>query len=153
MAFLEHRIPPPIVALVLALLMWLSVLWLPGDGFPPALRYALAAIAMVAGLGFVLPATRAFRRAGTTVNPIRIENASGLVTDGIYRLSRNPMYVGMTLVLVAIALLLDGLLALVGPVLFVAWITRFQIIPEERVLVEKFGEAYAAYRQRVRRWL
>lgn len=153
MAFFEHRIPPPVVALVIALLMWLSTRWLPGLGMPSALRYGAALVAAVAGVGFLLPAAGAFRRAGTTINPVRIEKASDLVTEGVYRLSRNPMYVSMTLALVAWALLLDSLVAFVGPVTFVAWITRFQIIPEERVLAAKFGEAYAAYCQRVRRWL
>lgn len=153
MAFLEHRIPPPVVALAIAVLMWLSARWLPDLGVPSALRYGAALVVAVAGLGFFLPAARAFRSAGTTINPIRIENASGLVTDGIYRLSRNPMYVSITLVLLALALLLDSLWTLAGPVVFVAWMTRFQIIPEERVLAAKFGAAYADYRQRVRRWL
>lgn len=153
MAFLEHRIPPPAVALVLALLMWLSAPWLPGLGLPSLVRYGLALVAAVAGVGFLLPAARAFRSAGTTINPVRIENTSGLVTEGVYGLSRNPMYVSLTLVLVAIALLLDSLLAFAGPVAFVAWITYFQIIPEERMLAAKFGDAYAAYRQKVRRWL
>jgi protein-S-isoprenylcysteine O-methyltransferase Ste14 len=153
MTFLEHRIPPPLVALVIAVLMWLAISWLPAIGLPSVLRYGLALIAAVAGLCFVLPATRAFRRAGTTINPVRIENASGLVTDGVYRWSRNPMYVALALLLVAWALLLDGILAFAGPIAFVAWITWFQILPEERVLTAKFGEAYTAYRQRVRRWL
>lgn len=153
MAFLEHRIPPPVVALAIALMMWLSTLWLPALGLTPILRYGAALAVFVAGICFLLPAARAFRSAGTTINPIRIESASDLVTDGVYRLSRNPMYVSLTLALLAWALLLDSLWVFAGPAVFVAWMTRFQIIPEERVLAEKFGETYVDYCQQVRRWL
>lgn len=127
-------------------------------GLPPRLdiladvRIPLAAVLAVTGIGFDLAGIVAFRRARTTVNPLRPEKASTLVTDGVYGITRNPMYVGMACLLLAWACWLAGAWTFAGPVLFVAYITRFQIVPEERVLRERFGD-YAAYSSRVRRWL
>ena len=153
MNFLESRIPPPLVGLAIAIMMWLAALWLPATSLPRSVTYAAAVVSLLAGLVFSIRGVRSFRRAGTTVNPIRIENASHLVTGGIYSISRNPMYVGVTLSLCAWAFILGCLWTLIGPVIFVAYTTRFQIIPEERVLVTKFGDSYRDYCRRVRRWL
>jgi protein-S-isoprenylcysteine O-methyltransferase Ste14 len=133
--------------------MWLAARWLPATSLPRGVTYAAAAVFLLAGLVFSIRGMRSFRRAGTTVNPIRIENASHLVTDGIYRISRNPMYVGVTLDLCGWAFFLGCLWTLIGPAIFVAYTTRFQIIPEERVLATKFGDSYRDYCRRVRRWL
>lgn len=94
-----------------------------------------------------------FRRANTTVNPLKPQAASSLVTAGIYRYTRNPMYLGLLFLLVAWAVLLSSPFALLGPVAFVTYISRFQIVPEERVLAALFGAEYAAYQAGVRRWL
>ena len=94
-----------------------------------------------------------FRRARTTVNPFAPERTVNIVSSGIYRLSRNPMYLGMACILTGWAVWLWQVQAVLGVVLFVAWITRFQIIPEERVLTQKFDTEYRQYRQRVRRWV
>jgi protein-S-isoprenylcysteine O-methyltransferase Ste14 len=94
-----------------------------------------------------------FIRSKTTINPVKIEKASALVTGGVYRFTRNPMYLGMAFLLTALAIWLQTPLAFVGPVLFVGYITRFQIIPEERALLKLFGQEYLDYSQRVRRWL
>lgn len=153
MDFLETRFPPPLVALVIAVLMWLASYWLPATSLPRGLTYAIAAVVLLAGLSFSIRAMRSFRKADTTANPVRIEKASSLVTDGVYLFSRNPMYVGVTLDLCAIAFFLNCLWTLVGPAIFVAYTTRFQIMPEERLLAAKFGDAYRDYCQRVRRWL
>jgi protein-S-isoprenylcysteine O-methyltransferase Ste14 len=95
----------------------------------------------------------AFRRAGTTPDPVHVDRASTLVTTGVYAWTRNPMYVGLTLLLCAWACVLAAPWTAAGPPLFAAYITRFQILPEERALSERFGEAYAAYLRRVRRWI
>jgi protein-S-isoprenylcysteine O-methyltransferase Ste14 len=107
----------------------------------------------VAALCFLAPAILAFRRAGTTVNPIQIEKASVLVTSGIYRITRNPMYVGFALLLTAGAAVVGTWQLLLGPVCFILYIQRFQIIPEERVMSRYFGDAYREYCGRVRPWL
>jgi protein-S-isoprenylcysteine O-methyltransferase Ste14 len=75
------------------------------------------------------------------------------VARGIYNYTRNPMYLGMLLVLLALALYRASPWALAGPLLFIVWMNRFQIVPEERALAAKFGASFEAYRQRVRRWL
>lgn len=155
MKALDHLIPPPVVGAVLALAMWVAS-WL---GLPPSLplgdvaRYGVVALLFAIGLGFDVLGLLAFRAARTTVNPLHPERATALVSGGIYRITRNPMYVGMLCLLLSWATFLASLPAFVGPVLFVLYITRFQIIPEERILRERFGESYAAYAQRVRRWL
>jgi protein-S-isoprenylcysteine O-methyltransferase Ste14 len=107
----------------------------------------------VIGLASGASGVMAFRRHRTTTNPIRIDAASSLVTGGVYRLTRNPMYLGLALLLSAWAAYLGTPWALLGPLGLVVFLTRFQIIPEERVMLGKFGAAYDAYRRRVRRWI
>ena len=142
---LEHRIPPPVVGVLLAVGMWWLARMFPGPSFPLGLRIALATVLALGGLAFLIPATRAFLGARTTVNP--------LVVAGAYRFTRNPMYVGFALLLLAWAAGLAAAIAVLGPVLFVAYLTRFQILPEERALRARFGDAFDAYCRRVRRWL
>jgi protein-S-isoprenylcysteine O-methyltransferase Ste14 len=116
-------------------------------------RTAAALAAFVLAGAFGLPALRAFRQAATTIDPVRIDRASALVTGGIYRATRNPMYVSLTLLLVAWALWLGGWWAWAGPVALVLWLDRFQIRPEERAMEARFGAAYLRYKAQVRRWL
>ena len=108
----------------------------------------LAVLGTVFGLGGVLR----FRRQGTTVTPLHPEQASALVTGGLYRLSRNPMYLGLLCWTMALACYLGGLAVWLGPLLLWGWLSRFQIVPEEQALQRRFGEAYANYCRRVRRW-
>lgn len=152
MRWLEHKIPPPVVGLVLALAAWLlSPDWSWAQvGLE---RRALAGLLALAGLALDLNGVHAFWRARTTVNPLRPARASSLVIAGAYRVTRNPMYLGMALLIGSLAVLFGTVPALAAPVLFVAFITRFQIIPEERAMAARFGDAYHAYCQRVRRWL
>lgn len=120
---------------------------------PGALRLGAAAVIVLVGIGFSAAGVLAFRRARTTVNPAKPEQASSLVGSGVYRITRNPMYVGLTFVLVAWAVFLSSVWALLGPIGFVLYIGRFQIAPEERALAMLFGSEYADYRAKVRRWL
>jgi protein-S-isoprenylcysteine O-methyltransferase Ste14 len=150
---LDHKIPPPIIGALLALAMWISVPFGPGLAVNPTVRYAALAALLAAGLGFDLMGLLAFRASQTTVNPLRPHRASALVTCGIYRVTRNPMYVGMCFLLLAWAVHLSALLPLAGPILFILYMTRFQIKPEERILTKLFGQEYVDYTARVRRWL
>jgi protein-S-isoprenylcysteine O-methyltransferase Ste14 len=151
--WLENRVPPPVVGLLRAAAMgWLAPNVPVLDG-PPAWRAGLALGLVVVGGGFDMAGLWAFRRQRTTVNPLRPANASALVTGGVYRITRNPMYVGMACFLLAWAVWLGSLVAFLGPVAFVAFITRFQIRPEERVLAGLFGADFTNYTRRVRRWL
>lgn len=150
---LENKIPPPIVAFVMAAMMWLIARARPEIEYGSALRHLIVAILATAGGVFACSGFLAFGRAKTTVDPINIQNASALVTTGIFRYTRNPMYVSLLALLLAWAAYLSVPWTLFGPLAFALFMTRFQIIPEERVLQEKFGDAYAAYRLQVRRWL
>ncbi|MEY2653397.1 MAG: hypothetical protein RLZZ524_424 [Pseudomonadota bacterium] len=150
---LELKIPPPIVGLLVGLAMWALSLVGPSFGLLPGWRIAVVALLVLAGLAVDLLGLLAFLGARTTVNPLRPERSSALVTGGIYRITRNPMYLGMALLLTAWAVHLGALAAWAGPVAFVLYITRFQIQPEERVLTELFGDDYRAWCARVRRWL
>lgn len=150
---LENRIPPPLVAVLFVVAMWACARWLPvldlsfpGQGLATGLFVA-------AGLGVIGFAIVQFARARTTIDPLHPAAASALVSDGVFRLTRNPMYLGMALVLAGLALRLgDGGSALLVAG-FVATITRFQIAPEERALRAHFGEEFEAYTRKVRRWI
>ncbi len=153
MRALELKIPPPAVAFLVGAAMWLAAEQRVSLELPFAARLFAFVVIAVAGGATALAGDLEFRRARTTINPLKPENASALVTSGIYRFTRNPMYVGLTLLLVGWAAYLCSAWSLPGPVIFVLYITRFQIVPEERVLAAKFGAAYAQYASRVRRWL
>lgn len=149
---LENRVPPPVVMMVIGLAMWLLA------GVAPALPRTTALSifsGVVVALGVIviaLGATR-LRAVGTTIDPTRPERAARLVVDGIYRHTRNPMYLGFALILVAWAAQLHSVPALAGPVSFVLYVGRFQIAPEERALKKRFGAAFDAYVTSVRRWM
>ncbi len=153
MSGLETRILPPILLVLVAGMMLAAGSSLPPGPFPDGLRISLSSTLFVLAAIFGAPAVRAFARAGTTINPVDVGRASSLVTTGIYGISRNPMYVSMALLLLSLAAWLGQPALLLGPVGFVLFITRFQIIPEERAMTRLFGESYETYRIRVRRWI
>lgn len=133
--------------------MWITSRCAPLLQVPTVPRLgAVAAIALV-GIGFSAAGVLAFRRVRTTLHPTKPEMASALVSSGVYRITRNPMYVGLSCILVAWAVFLSSAWALLGVVGFVLYIDRFQIAPEERALAKLFGSDYADYQSRVRRWL
>jgi protein-S-isoprenylcysteine O-methyltransferase Ste14 len=150
---LELKIPPLAVAVLFAGAMWGMASVTPGLEIPGMIRVVVAIAVFLVGGGVALAGTVAFRRARTTVNPMKPETTSALVTTGIYRITRNPMYVGLLLVLIAWAIFLSSAWALAGPIAFIAYMNRFQIAPEERVLSSMFGAAYSDYKSRIRRWL
>lgn len=153
MSFLEHKIPPPVVALFFIICMWLVSklgLHLNLPVFPVR---ALAVAIFIAGLSLPIAGGMAFKKVKTTVNPLHPEQASTLVKNGVFKYSRNPMYLGLSVVLVAWAIGLSSLSALLLVPVFMLYITRFQIQPEERALSEKFGDEFDAYRRTTRRWL
>ncbi|MBD9579064.1 isoprenylcysteine carboxylmethyltransferase family protein [Pseudomonas sp. PDM23] len=149
MDWLEHRIPPPLVAIITAVLMWLAVRPI----YPLGNRLWLALLVALAGIAVCLAGVASFRRARTTVNPLKPESASSLVVAGIYRHTRNPMYLGFAIVLLGWCVFLGSALAVLGVAVFVLYIGRFQIRPEERALRELFGAEFEAFCSRVRRWV
>jgi protein-S-isoprenylcysteine O-methyltransferase Ste14 len=153
MQALELKIPPPAVAVLIAGAMWGISVVTPSLDVPDLIRVVAAVAVALAGGGIALSGVVSFRRARTTVNPMKPETTSSLVTTGIYRITRNPMYVGVLFVLVAWAIFLSAPWTLAGPLAFVLYMNRFQIAPEERVLSAMFGTDYSSYKARVRRWL
>jgi protein-S-isoprenylcysteine O-methyltransferase Ste14 len=139
--------------LVIAVAMWGMSLAAPSVEVPFLLRCVAAGVLACIGGAFALSGGVLFRRARTTVNPMRPQASSSLVTGGIYRYTRNPMYVGLLFVLVGWAVLLSSPWTLAGPVACALYLQRFQIKPEEEALAGMFGAAYAEYAARVRRWL
>jgi protein-S-isoprenylcysteine O-methyltransferase Ste14 len=133
--------------------MWLASWAMPAFGFELPLGGILSASvalagAIICGLGIV-----SFRQARTTVNPMKPDSASSLVVSGVYRLTRNPMYLGFLLILLGWAIFLSNALAFLFLPAFLVYMNRFQIEPEEKALHALFGEQFAAYTARVRRWL
>ena len=153
MPALEHKIPPPAVAALVAVGMWSVAGFGPQLTITPAVTNAAVAVLVVTGLAFAALGILAFRASRTTVDPLHPERASALVTGGIYRITRNPMYVGMAFVLLAWAVYLHAVLPFVGIGVFVFYITRFQIQPEEGVLSRRFPGMYAAFCERTWRWI
>lgn len=148
MQFLENRIPPPLVMVLFMLAAWLF------DSTPTEVIWiqVVSAASVIAGVWVARLSMMRFFRAKTTINPLRPESASALVTDGIFGYTRNPMYLALALALFAFSLYFTGWWSLVFTGGFVAFLTQFQIKPEERALVQIFGEEYVRYRQTVRRW-
>lgn len=150
---LELRIPPLVLVAATVAGIWLSTIYAPLVRVPFAGRQCVAAALVLAGLLLAAGGVLQFRRHRTTVNPMSPDKASAVVTSGSYRISRNPMYLGMAVVLLGVAAwgaTLTGYL-LVGA--FCAYLTRFQIVPEERALLAAFGQEFSQYQARVRRWI
>ena len=152
MKTLELKIPPLPLAAGFGVLMWAIDRWLPMQTDRSWVRTVIALAIFGLAVGIVVTAVIGFRRARTTVDPFHPEAASTIVTTGIYRMTRNPMYLGFLLALIALAVFLGNVSSAVLPLIFVAYMNRFQIGPEERALRAQFGASYEAYLRSVRRW-
>ncbi|WP_086479152.1 methyltransferase family protein [Oceanospirillum sanctuarii] len=157
MKWLELKIPPVVVTFLFGFLMWAvtypvkgTLLILP---ISPKAAIALTGICLLLGAAFALSGVVSFRLAKTTSNPLDPQKASSLVQSGVYRITRNPMYVGFALLLLAWALFLQSIFAILLVPAFVAYLTVFQIRPEELALHALFPESFPAYCQKVRRWV
>ena len=153
MRWLELRIPPRFIAVALGLGMFGVSSIEPRFDLALSHHWATALVAAVGGGAITFVAATTLRAARTTLLPMRPQNTTSLVTTGIYRWSRNPMYLGLAVALTGFAAYLSAAWSLPGPVLFILYVNRFQIRPEERILSERFGAEYETYTRRVRRWL
>lgn len=153
MRSLETKVPPVVLTAVLGIAAWVLAMYFPSVGTSFKGQYALAGLCFVAGAAFSVLGVKAFRDHKTTVNPTVPESTSQVVTTGVYRYTRNPMYVGFGFFLLAAVLFLGSLASLLVVPIYVVYMTRFQIKPEERVLLAKFGAPYGEYLAAVRRWL
>ncbi|MCX2723413.1 methyltransferase family protein [Roseibium salinum] len=153
MADMRLKVPPVAVFIVAVLLLGAGAWLLPQLSIAFPGQTILAALLVVAGAILGAQGVLLFRRARTTVNPMTPEAATKLVTDGVYRITRNPMYLGLLSLLLAVAVYLGTLTALVVLPAFVWYMSAFQIRPEEERLIEIFGDDYRDYRGKVRRWI
>ena len=133
--------------------MWFVAAWTPAFSFELPARVIVAVAFACAGALVTVSGLIEFRRARTTVNPLKPDTSSALVTRGVYGVTRNPMYIGLAIMLVGWAVFLANAAALIGVVGFTWYIDRFQIAPEERALAALFGAEFESYRRDVRRWL
>jgi protein-S-isoprenylcysteine O-methyltransferase Ste14 len=149
--FLNTKIPPPIVAILFAVMIFYF-----SDSFAYVdlpFKIYISLFFVLLGFFITFSSARNFKKKETTVNPIKPEEASQLVTDGFFKITRNPMYLGMLLFLLGLSIYNGIIVGLLFLPLFVGYITFFQIIPEERAMIKIFGEDYKAYMKKVRRWI
>jgi len=150
---LELRVPPVALLVITAASMWLGAWSVPHLGFGlPGRPFLAGGLALIGSLVSVLGVV-SFRRAHTTVNPMKPESASLLVVTGIYRVTRNPMYLGFLLLLLGWATWLSNALAFLPVPIYAVYMNAFQIRPEERALEALFGERFVTYKNEVRRWI
>ncbi len=145
--FMELKLPPPILFLLAVAFIY----WLPKIALPLAnwLSYLFIFTGIIIAIASLYP----FYQHKTTINPHRPEQSVHLITYGIYRFSRNPMYLSLVCFLLAFTFWQQqalGFLVIIG---FIAYLNRFQIQPEERILKQKFGQDFLQYQQKVRRWI
>lgn len=146
------KLPPALVTLITALLIYVVARFLPFGDFDFTGRvYVIWALL---GLGFLIGMISLFQffKSKTSIDPRDPKKASELVVGGLYKISRNPMYLGLLLLLLAWGLYVPNAFNFLVVVLFVAYMNKFQIIPEEKALKAKFGKQYDAYLVGVRRW-
>ncbi|MDO4783341.1 MAG: isoprenylcysteine carboxylmethyltransferase family protein [Capnocytophaga felis] len=147
---MKLKIPPVVIFALCAILMWVMARNVSVVSFRlPEVALGCVIVGTIVGLAGVM----AFRKAQTTVHPHKPENSKTLVVSGVYAISRNPMYLGLAMLLTGWAFWLGEMLTLLGIVGFVVYITYFQILPEEKVLKKKFGKAFEKYCQKTKRWL
>ena len=148
---MNNKIPPPIVTLFFGLCIYFSRPYFPE--FSNSVLNLLSIISFVVGIFVFAAAVSSFKKQKTTVNPISIENASSLVVSGIFKYSRNPMYLGMSFVLLGLAFKFNVIGGLLFTGIFMLFITIFQIKPEEVAMEKLFGQEWEDYTKNVRRWL
>ncbi|MGF1833162.1 methyltransferase family protein [Photobacterium sanguinicancri] len=146
------KLPPPLLMIITLGCMYLLSQFWPLWVFSFWGQQALVLVLSLSGALLGLSGVVSFARARTTVNPHKPKNTSRLVTEGIYQFSRNPMYLGLVLFLIAACLYLGAVSPCVMVFLFVGYMNHFQIEPEEDALKLKFGDEFTTYCQRVRRW-
>jgi len=149
--FLKTKIPPPIVTILFAIMIFYF-----SDNFAYIdLPFKIYISLFFISLGFIVTfsSARNFKKKDTTVNPMKPNETSKLVTDGFFKITRNPMYLGMLLFLLGLSIYNGLIVGLIFLPLFVGYITYFQIIPEENAMLELFGEEFTVYMKKVRRWI
>ncbi|MEC7774430.1 MAG: isoprenylcysteine carboxylmethyltransferase family protein [Pseudomonadota bacterium] len=148
---MNNKIPPPIVTLFFGLCIYFSKSFFPEFSF--SILSSLSIISFIVGISVLVTAIISFKNHETTINPISIEKASSLVVTGIFKYSRNPMYLGMSFILLGLTLKFNLIGGLIFTGLFMLFITIFQIKPEESAMEKLFDQEWKDYVCNVRRWL
>jgi len=148
---MNNKIPPPIITLICGLGIYFSRPLFPKYSYISI--DIIAALFLLLGITTLITAVLSFKRQSTTVNPLQPEKASSLVVSGIFKYSRNPMYLGMALILLGLALMFNVIGGTLFTFLFTIFITKFQIRPEEEVMERLFGEDFLNYKKNVRMWI
>ena len=147
------KTPPAVQLFISALLMWIISMYADNFRFIFKFNNELALFCLIIGGTIIVFGIAAFRKAETTVTPLHPDKASSLVTMGIYQYIRNPMYFGLLLILFSIGFYLQNLASMFVLPIYVWFISKYQIIPEEEALHKLFGQDYINYQDRVRRWI
>ena len=148
---MNNRIPPPIVTFICGISIYFSKSFF--NQFLNFSNNAISLFLLICGLIVFISAVRSFREQKTTVNPLKPKQASSLVTSGIFRFSRNPMYLGMLIILLSISFKFNLLGGIIISLLFFIFITKFQIYSEEEAMNELFGDKFTQYSNTTRRWI
>ena len=148
---MKTKIPPPILALVMIVLIYLSSFFIESTTFN--YQGSLSLLVLILGLACAIPSFKLFARYKTTISPLKPSDATALVTEGMYRYSRNPMYLGLLLLTIASTIWFGTWFGIIINILFIFLINFLQIIPEEEALLEIFNEEYEEYKKNVRRWI
>lgn len=150
---MKNKVPPPLLMIFTGAVMWLVASSPFGFRFSLPSTPEIRTLVIVIGALFVVSGIVRFARLKTTVNPFKLDESTRLATSGIYRISRNPMYLGLALMLVGWGIHLGSPINIICIAAFMAYMTQFQIKPEEAALKRLFGEEFEDYCRRVRRWL
>lgn len=148
---MNNKIPPPIVTLICGIAIYYSKSFF--NQFLNFSNNGISLFLLIFGLIIFISAVRSFRKQKTTVNPLKPKQASSLVTSGIFRFSRNPMYLGMLIILLSISFKFNLLGGIIISLSFFIFITKFQIYPEEEAMNELFGDKFTQYSNTTRRWI
>ena len=148
---METKIPPPIVTLIFGFATYLSRKIFPEIEIQYSSFFGI--FLLLLGFFILISAVKLFRNDKTTVNPLSPEQATKLVTNGIFKLSRNPMYLGMAVILASVAVFFNIIGGIICMALFCLYITKFQIIPEEKAMKDLFAQDFEQYMQATRRWI
>ena len=148
---MKTKIPPPILALIMIAIIYLSSFIV--ETFTFSYQTVLSVLVAVFGLGCGVPSFRLFAKNKTTISPFNPSETTALVTAGMYRYSRNPMYLGLVLLTIAATIFFGTWLGIVIVVAFIFLLNLLQIIPEEEALLDIFGEEYVEYKKKARRWI
>ena len=145
------KIPPPLIVLVLIVSIYFSSKKIDLINIP--LQLEISIFILSAGILIFVNPVLQFIKSKTTVNPIQFEEVNILVTSGIFKYSRNPMYLGMLMIVLSTSIFYLNIYSILTPLLFILWINKFQIKREEEFLIEKFGDEYLSYKKKTRRWI